>query len=135
MSPEYSTESYTAFAHIGLRENPGKNLKQVTCPDGELNLGHLVSRPDSLTVIHRKEKGTLDAIGLLRTVDERYLEKNKELHVVFVDLVKAFDRAEWNKLVEILKKISVDWKEKRLFSNLYMKQRVSQDRRRNIRRK
>ncbi|KAJ4434733.1 hypothetical protein ANN_23301 [Periplaneta americana] len=28
MSPGSSTESYPAFAHIGLRENPGKNLNQ-----------------------------------------------------------------------------------------------------------
>ncbi|KAJ4451070.1 hypothetical protein ANN_02507 [Periplaneta americana] len=50
MSPGSSTESYPAFAHIGLRENPGKNLNQVTCPDRESNPGHLVSRPDALTV-------------------------------------------------------------------------------------
>ncbi|KAJ4446606.1 hypothetical protein ANN_13303 [Periplaneta americana] len=29
MSPGSSTESYPAFAHIGLREKPGKNLNQV----------------------------------------------------------------------------------------------------------
>ncbi|KAJ4442508.1 hypothetical protein ANN_04095 [Periplaneta americana] len=28
MNPRSSTESYPAFAHIGLRENPGKNLSQ-----------------------------------------------------------------------------------------------------------
>ncbi|KAJ4434493.1 hypothetical protein ANN_23055 [Periplaneta americana] len=28
MSPGSSTESYPAFAHIGLRENPGRNLNQ-----------------------------------------------------------------------------------------------------------
>ncbi|KAJ4445754.1 hypothetical protein ANN_12439 [Periplaneta americana] len=50
MSPGSSTESYPAFAHIGLRENPGKNFNQVTCPDRESNPGHLVSRPDALTV-------------------------------------------------------------------------------------
>ncbi|KAJ4444318.1 hypothetical protein ANN_06110 [Periplaneta americana] len=50
MSPGSSTESYPAFAHIGLRENPGKNLNQVTCPDRDSNPGHLVSRPDMLTV-------------------------------------------------------------------------------------
>ncbi|KAJ4452015.1 hypothetical protein ANN_03529 [Periplaneta americana] len=50
MSPGSSTESYPAFAHIGLRENLGKNLNQVTYPDRESNLGHLVSRPDALAV-------------------------------------------------------------------------------------
>ncbi|KAJ4432184.1 hypothetical protein ANN_20800 [Periplaneta americana] len=33
MSPGSSTESYAAFARIGLRENPGENLNQATCPD------------------------------------------------------------------------------------------------------
>ncbi|KAJ4427673.1 hypothetical protein ANN_25322 [Periplaneta americana] len=50
MSPGSCTESYPAFARIGLRENPGKNLNQVTCPDRDSNPGHLVSRPDALTV-------------------------------------------------------------------------------------
>ncbi|KAJ4448614.1 hypothetical protein ANN_00004 [Periplaneta americana] len=38
VSPGSSTESYPAFAHIGLRENPGKNLSQVTSPNRESNL-------------------------------------------------------------------------------------------------
>ncbi|KAJ4441185.1 hypothetical protein ANN_11036 [Periplaneta americana] len=50
MNPGSSTESYPAFARIGLRENPGKNLNQVTCPDQDMNPGHLVSQPDVLTV-------------------------------------------------------------------------------------
>ncbi|KAJ4431741.1 hypothetical protein ANN_20344 [Periplaneta americana] len=45
-----STESYPAFARIGLRENPGKNLNQVTCPDRDSNPGHRPSRSDALTV-------------------------------------------------------------------------------------
>ncbi|KAJ4432058.1 hypothetical protein ANN_20672 [Periplaneta americana] len=49
MSPRSSTESYPAFARVRLRENPGKNLNQVTCPDRDSNPGHLVSRPDALT--------------------------------------------------------------------------------------
>ncbi|KAJ4426923.1 hypothetical protein ANN_26722 [Periplaneta americana] len=50
MSPGSNTEGYPAFARIGLRENPGKNLDQVTCPDRDSNPGHLVSQPDALTV-------------------------------------------------------------------------------------
>ncbi|KAJ4447114.1 hypothetical protein ANN_09114 [Periplaneta americana] len=50
VSPGSSTESRPAFARIGLRENPGKNLNQVTCPDRDSNPGHLVSQPDVLTV-------------------------------------------------------------------------------------
>ncbi|KAJ4435809.1 hypothetical protein ANN_18428 [Periplaneta americana] len=50
MTPGSSTESYPAFARIGLKENLGKNLNQVTCPDRDSNPGHLVSLPDTLTV-------------------------------------------------------------------------------------
>ncbi|KAJ4444948.1 hypothetical protein ANN_06747 [Periplaneta americana] len=55
MSPGSSTESYPAFARIGLRENPGKNLNQVTCPDRDSNPGHLVSQSDALTVTPQRE--------------------------------------------------------------------------------
>ncbi|KAJ4443627.1 hypothetical protein ANN_05301 [Periplaneta americana] len=57
MSPGSNTESYPAFAHIRLRENPGKNLNQVTCPDQESNPGHLVSRLDALIVTPQDHKG------------------------------------------------------------------------------
>ncbi|KAJ4429906.1 hypothetical protein ANN_22110 [Periplaneta americana] len=53
--PGSSTESYLAFPRIGLRENPGKTLNQRTCPDRDSNPGHLVSRPDALTVAPQGE--------------------------------------------------------------------------------
>jgi hypothetical protein len=37
-------------------------------------------------------KGTTDAIFILRQLQEKYMEKGKELFFVFVDLEKAFDR-------------------------------------------
>ncbi|KAJ4446045.1 hypothetical protein ANN_12731 [Periplaneta americana] len=55
ISPGSSTESYPAFAHIGLRGKPRKNLNQVTCSDQESNPGHLVSRPDALTDNYRRK--------------------------------------------------------------------------------
>ncbi|KAJ4427525.1 hypothetical protein ANN_25173 [Periplaneta americana] len=42
MSPGSNTESYPAFAHIGLRENPGKNLNQVVVITEELQNVHLL---------------------------------------------------------------------------------------------
>ena len=72
----------------------------------------------------RKGKGTRDAIGLIRTIGETYIEKYKYVYAVFVDLEKAFDEVDWKKLMGILKKIGVDCKERRLLSNLYMKQRI-----------
>ena len=37
-------------------------------------------------------KGTIDVIFILRQLQEKYLENDKELYLVFVDLEKAFDR-------------------------------------------
>ena len=56
----------------------------------------------------RKRKGTKDAIGLIRTIGERYIEKDKDVHAIFVDLEKVFDRVDWEKHMGILKKVGVD---------------------------
>ena len=61
---------------------------------------------------------------MIRTIGERYIEKDKEVYAVFVDLERPFDRVDWKKLIVIMKKIGVDWKEMRLLSNLHMKQRI-----------
>ena len=37
-------------------------------------------------------RGTIDAIFMLRQLQEKYLAKNKNLYFAFVDLEKAFDR-------------------------------------------
>ncbi|KAJ4426776.1 hypothetical protein ANN_26575 [Periplaneta americana] len=81
MSPESSTESYPAFARIGLRENPGKNLNQVTCPDRDSNPGHLVSQPDALTVTPQRKMATsLTAVRIdchfMITTEEQTKEHN-----------------------------------------------------------
>ena len=37
-------------------------------------------------------KGTIDAVFILRRLQEEYLEKEKRLYMCFVELEKAFDR-------------------------------------------
>jgi Reverse transcriptase (RNA-dependent DNA polymerase) len=72
----------------------------------------------------RKGRGTRDAIGLMRIIGERLTERCKSFVICFVDLEKAFDRVNWDKLLEILKYKGIEWKERRLIRNLYKDQRV-----------
>src|SRR6218665_1011858 len=41
---------------------------------------------------------------------------------MFVDFEKAFDRVKWTKLWHTLKTIGIDWRDRRLISNLYLLQ-------------
>jgi retron-type reverse transcriptase len=72
----------------------------------------------------RKGKGTRDAVGMLRIMLEQTLEIGEEIYICFIDWQKAFDHVKWTKLMEILKKTDIDWRERRLISKLCMDQSV-----------
>ncbi|KAJ4447605.1 hypothetical protein ANN_09612 [Periplaneta americana] len=94
MSPGSSTESYPAFARIGLRKNPGKNLNQVTCPNRDSNPGHLVSRPDALTVtpqVHQ-EVHCLAKDGSSRRVDIIAIDRRND-RAIIIDPTVRFETA------------------------------------------
>jgi len=68
----------------------------------------------------RKGTGTRDAIGTLRVLTERSLEVDHDVYVCFVDYEKAFDRVDWKKLMRVLRRLGVDYRDRRLIGNLYM---------------
>src|SRR5207248_220133 len=72
----------------------------------------------------RRGCGTREAIGVMRTVCERSLEHGNDIFICFVDFEKAFDRVDWVKMLDILRSIGIDWRDRRLILNLYMKQKV-----------
>ena len=72
----------------------------------------------------RRGKGTRDAIGMMRIITERTLETDEELCICFIHWQKAFDRVNWIKLMQILKRTGINWCERRLISKLYMDQKV-----------
>ena len=47
---------------------------------------------DSMQFGFMKGKGTTDAIFIVRKLQEKYLAKNRDLRMAFIDLEKAFDR-------------------------------------------
>jgi hypothetical protein len=61
---------------------------------------------------------------MLRIISERTLDIGEEICIFFIDWQTAFDRLKWTKLMEILKKTGIDWRERRLISKLYMDQSV-----------
>jgi hypothetical protein len=69
-------------------------------------------------------KGTRDATGTMKIIAERTLEIDVELCVCFIAWQKAFNRVNWTKLMQILKRIGIDWRERRLISKLYMEQKI-----------
>ncbi len=72
----------------------------------------------------RKGFGTRDAIGVMRTLCERSLEHGNEVYICFVDFEKAFDRVDWVKMFDILKNLHIDWRDRRLLQDLYMRQQA-----------
>lgn len=70
----------------------------------------------------RKGVGTRDAIAVMRMICERGLEYGKDIYICFVDFEKAFDRVRWDTMMQILKDLQVDWKDRRLIKDLYMRQ-------------
>ena len=70
----------------------------------------------------RKGCGTREAIGVMRMLCERSIEHNNDVYICFVDFEKAFDRVNWVKMMDALKSIGVDWRDRRLIRELYMGQ-------------
>jgi len=52
------------------------------------------------------------------------LEIDEELCICFIDWQTAFDRVNWTKLIQILKRTGIDWRGRRLISKLYMDHKV-----------
>jgi len=63
-----------------------------------------------------------DAIAKMCVITERCIESNQTVYLCFVNYEKAFDRINWKKMMEILKNIGVNWKDRRLIKELYMNQ-------------
>ena len=70
----------------------------------------------------RKGWGTRDAIGVMRLICKWSLEHGNDFYICFVDFEKAFDRVNWLKMMMILREIGVNWRDRRMISELYMNQ-------------
>jgi hypothetical protein len=61
---------------------------------------------------------------MLRIISGRTLDIGEEICICFIHWQRAFDHVKWKKLMEILQKTGIDWRERRLIRKLYMDQSV-----------
>ena len=57
------------------------------------------------------DKGTCNAIFLLRILAERSIQMQKNVFICFLDYVKAFDKVQHKTLIEMLELLDIDSKE------------------------
>ena len=67
----------------------------------------------------RKERGTQDHIFTIRQLTEKAIAKNREIHLCFIDLEKAFDRIKRQDVWKILKDRGVDYELVENIKSLY----------------
>src|SRR6478609_9545926 len=72
----------------------------------------------------RKGCGTRDAIRVMRMICEKSLKFGNNVYICFVDFEKAFDRVNWETMMNVLQSIGVDWRDRRMISELYMNQKA-----------
>src|SRR6476469_5406574 len=58
----------------------------------------------------------------MRMICERSLEFGNNVYICFIDFEKAVDRVNWEKMMKVLQRIGVDWRDRRMISQLYMNQ-------------
>ena len=55
---------------------------------------------------------------------ERSIEHGTDVHICLVDFEKAFDRVNWVKMMPTLKSLDIDWRDRGLIKDLYIRQEV-----------
>ena len=71
------------------------------------------------------DRGTRNAIFVLRRLVERSIEKQKDVYTCFIDYSKAFDTMNHESLIDLLSSLDIDAHDVRLLTNLYWNQQAA----------
>ena len=71
------------------------------------------------------DKGTRNAIVVLRRLVERMIKKQKDVYVCFIDYRKAFDSVKHEPLIELVQSLDIDPQDVNLLANLYWNQKAA----------
>ena len=71
------------------------------------------------------DKGTRNAIFILRMLIKRTIEVKHDIYLCFLDYTKAFDKVKHDNLFQTLEKLNIEGKDLRLVRNLYWDQKVA----------
>jgi len=99
-----SKRGCNTYRSISLLSHVGKMYAKILEQRTRAKAEHLLSNAQ---FGFRKGRGCTDAIFALRQLCERAIEYNQDLHTVFVDQEKAFDRVNRDKLWKILEQYDV----------------------------
>jgi hypothetical protein len=67
----------------------------------------------------RNSLGTREALFSLQVLIQRCRDMNKDVYICFIDYAKAFDNVKHEKIIEVLHKIGVDYRDIRTIASLY----------------
>ncbi|GFR90787.1 reverse transcriptase-like protein [Elysia marginata] len=94
-----SKKDCSTYRGISLLSHVGKMFAKILERRIRAKTEHLLSNSQ---FGFRKGRGCTDAIFALRQLCEKTIEYDNELHLIFVDLEKAFDQVDRNKLWKVL---------------------------------
>ena len=70
----------------------------------------------------RKNKGTRNAIFVMRSITKRSIQMQQDVYAAFIDYEKAVDRVKHIEIMKDLKEIGINGKDIRVIKNLYWEQ-------------
>ena len=74
---------------------------------------------------YKPGKGTRNATLCLRAIMEKCIENPRDLHICFIDYVKAFDCVKHDKLLGMMQMLDINGKDIRLIRNMYYGQKAA----------